>query len=365
MADSREPGASGQRVEFDHVTLGQRVLFRSGAAAELAIRALEDLRSERVLLIADAFVQGLSDEVARRAPVVARIHEIVQHVPGANARAAVELALSSGADAVISIGGGSSTGLAKIVARDTALPIVAIPTTFAGSEATNVWGMTEGERKTTGVNDNVLPRTVIYDPSLMATMPTTLAMSSAFNAVAHAIDGFWAPRADPINRALGTEGLRALFSGLRLLRDESTSLEVMEQTLYGAYLAAVAFASAGSGLHHKICHALGGNLNLPHAETHSVVIAYVTAFNAPYAPDAAYRVSTALGSAGSAGHALYLLRKEIGAPASLSELGFRENDIPRAAEVILPAVPPSNPRPVGRADLESLLRAAWAGDPVG
>ncbi|WP_374976532.1 maleylacetate reductase [Microbacterium trichothecenolyticum] len=364
MADFRERDASRQQTEFDHVTLGQRVLFRSGAAAELAVLALDDLRAERVLLIADAFVQDLSDEVARLTPVVARIHEIVQHVPGVNARDAVELARTSRADAVVSIGGGSSTGLAKIVARDTSLPIVAIPTTFAGSEATNVWGMTEGERKTTGVDNKVLPGTVIYDPSLMATMPTRLAVASAFNAAAHAIDGFWAPRADPINRALGAEGLRALFSGLRSLHGESNSLPAMERTVYGAYLAAVAFASAGSGLHHKICHALGGTFNLPHAETHSVVIGYVTAFNAPYATDAAERVSAALGGAAHPGNAIYLLRKEVGSPSSLAELGLRERDIPRAAEIILPSVPPSNPRPVDQADLESLLRAAWAGDPI-
>lgn len=365
MIESTQVGASSaQNVIFDHVTLGQRVLFRSGGALDNAVEALAGLGAERVLLIADRFAMDLAEEIADRVAVVGRIHDVVQHVPAANARRAVALAQESEADLVLSIGGGSSTGLAKIVARDTGLPIVAIPTTFAGSEATNVWGLTDGERKTTGVDDRALPRTVIYDASLMATMPVGLAVSSALNAAAHAIDGFWAPRADPINRAMGTEGLRALLAGLTLLHAQPESVGAREQTLYGAYLAAVAFASAGSGLHHKICHALGGTFNLPHAETHSVVIGYVTAFNAPFAPDAAERVVSALNGAGSAGGGLYALRKEIGSPASLAELGFREADIPRAAEVILPSVPSSNPRPVTKDDLEVLLHAAWAGDPI-
>jgi len=224
-----------------------------------------------------------------------------------------------------------------------------------------VWGLTDAGRKITGVDDAVLPRVVVYDAQLMATMPAALAMSSALNAVAHAIDGFWAPRADPINRALGTEGLRALFPGIRELHDDPESLGAREKTLYGAYLAAVAFASAGSGLHHKICHALGGTFNLPHAETHSVVIGYVAAFNAPYAPDAAQRAVDALGGQGTIGNSLERLRHQIGAPRSLADLGLRQSDIVEAASIILPTVPTSNPRPTSLADLQELLEAAWSG----
>lgn len=351
-------------ISFDHTTLGQRVLFGSGAALDNTISAIEGLGAKRVLLIADAFAQELSDRIAALAPVTERIHDIVQHVPAEDARAAVSVAVESGIDAVVTIGGGSSTGLAKIVARDTGLPIIAVPTTFAGSEATNVWGITEAGRKTTGADDKVLPRVVVYDALLMASMPGALAVSSGLNAVAHAVDGFWAPRADPINRALGTEGLRALFPGLRSLHANPESLEAREQTLYGAYLAAVAFASAGSGMHHKICHALGGTYNLPHAETHSVVIGYVAAFNAPAAPDASRRVTEALENGETPGAGLYGFRRAIGAPLSLSDLGFDESDIPEAARIILPSIPASNPRPVTEADLQALLRAAWSGDPI-
>jgi alcohol dehydrogenase class IV len=350
-------------LTFDHVTLGQRVLFGTGAAVDNAVAAVEELAARRILLIHDAFAVALADALAARIPVVRRIDEIVQHVPAENAERATTDAVTAGIDAIITIGGGSATGLAKAVALKTGVPIVAIPTTFAGSEATDVWGMTAGRRKTTGLDPRVLPKVVVYDAALSAGLPAPLAVASGLNAVAHAVDGFWAPRADPINRALGTEGLRALVPGLRGLVADPDAIDAREQTLYGAYLAAVAFASAGSGLHHKICHTLGGAFNLPHAEMHSIVLPYVTAFNAPFAPDAAERVQALLGVA-SAAAGLNALRAELGAPASLSDIGLKESDILQAAELTLPAVPPSNPRPVTVSDLEGILRAAWAGEQI-
>lgn len=350
-------------LEFDHTTLGQRVLFGRGAAADNTATALQDLGAERVLLIADAFAMGLSDEIASRVNVVERIHDIVQHVPADRADAATELAQQCEADALVTIGGGSSTGLAKIVALRTGLPIVAVPTTFAGSEATNVWGLTTDARKETGSDIRVLPKVIVYDVTLSTGLPAQLAMSSGLNALAHAVDGFWAPRADPINSALGAEGVRALVPGLRGLAADPADLAARERTLFGAYLAAVAFASAGSAMHHKICHVLGGAYNLPHAEMHAVVLPYVAAFNMPAAPEAAERVSSAVGG-GSPAAGLWSLRDELGAPPSLAAVGMREEDIPEAARLALAAIPSSNPRPVELEDLETLLRAAWAGDPV-
>jgi maleylacetate reductase len=351
-------------VAFDHTTHGQRVLFGTGVAVANTVQVVESLGAKRVLLIGDRFAMALCDAIAERTPVVARVHEIVQHVPIGSAMTTVALARERGADAVIAIGGGSSTGLAKIVARDAGLPIVAVPTTFAGSEATSVWGITEAGRKTTGVDVKVLPKAVVYDASLMASLPGRLAVSSGLNALAHAVDGFWGPRNDPINKAMGAEGLRALFPGLRAVHADPDDIGAREQTLYGAYLAAVAFDSAGSGMHHKICHTLGGSYNMPHAETHSVVIGYVTAFNAPYATDAADRIIAANGDGRTAAAGIHALCQELGAPMSLKELGFQEEDIPEAADIILAAIPPSNPRPVTRAALEALLCAAWAGDPI-
>lgn len=192
---------------------------------------------------------------------------------------------------VVAIGGGSATGLAKIIARDTGLPVVAVPTTFSGSEATDIWGMTEDERKTTGTDPRVLPRVVVYDATLTQGLPTDLAVHSGLNALAHAVDSLWAPRADPINRAMAGEGMRALVPGLRGLRADTEVVRAHEQVLYGTYLSGVALASAGAGMHHKICHVLGGTFNLPHAPTHAVVLPYVAAYNAEADPDSAARIA--------------------------------------------------------------------------
>lgn len=351
-------------TSFDHTTSPQRVLFERGCAADNVVEAITDLSGGRVLLVADASAAAVSDSVAARVPVVARIDEIVQHVPVEKGDAAVELARRERADIVVSIGGGSATGLAKYVARDTGIPIVAVPTTFAGSEATDVWGQTSGDRKTTGSHPGVLPRTVVYDADLFATLPASLAVASGLNAIAHAVDGFWAPRADPINAALGAEGLRALVPGLRGISADGDDVDSLERSLYGAYLAAVAFASAGSGLHHKICHVLGGAFALSHAETHAVVLPYVVQFNAPAAPGAARRVSEALGgSAAAAG--LWSLRGELGVVDSLRELGMPEDGIDLAAKRVADLVPTSNPRPADVAGLRELIASAWAGEPIG
>lgn len=351
-------------IVFDHATLAQRVLFGTGRAVGNVGTAVASLGAKGVLLIAGASAAELGDAVAAVTPVVARIQDVVQHVPAGNAARATAVARDSNVDLIIAIGGGSAVGLAKIVACRTGLPIVAVPTTFSGSEATDVWGLTEDGRKTTGSDPRALPKVVVYDAALSSTLPTRLALASGVNAIAHAVDGFWAPKADPINTALGAEGLRALVPGLRALVADPGDVEARELTIYGAYLAAVAFASAGSGLHHKICHALGGTFNLPHAETHSVMIGYVAAFNGSCAPDAADRITAAL-KAVSPGSGFSALRQDLGTPASLRELGFEESDIRAAAEIILPSIPASNPRPVAGNDLEILLRAAWAGEPLG
>lgn len=350
-------------MTFDHVTPGQRVLFGSGAAVDNAVTAIESLEARRVLVIAGSSMRSFADSVATRIPVVHTIDEVVQHVPAENAAAAVASARAQQVDAVLAAGGGSATGLAKIVARETGVPIVSVPSTFSGSEATNVWGLTEAGRKVTGTDPQVLPQVVVYDASLLMGMPTQLAVSSGINAIAHSVDGFWAPRADPINAALGAESLRALVPGLRALSNDPDDIAGWETALAGAYLAGIAFASAGGGMHHKICHALGGTFGMPHAETHSVVIPYVAAFNAAAASDASERISDALGGA-APGAGLQRLGADLGAHRSLAELGFQESDIPEAASIILPAIPASNPRPVGQHDLETLLRAAWAGEPA-
>lgn len=210
-----------------------------------------------------------------------------------------------------------------------------------------MWGLTEAARKTTGVDDVVLPVTVIYDATLTLSLPVDLSVASGLNGMAHCIDSMWAPRTDPINRALAAEGIRALAEGLPAIKNDAQDPTGREQALYGAYLSAVAFASAGSGLHHKICHVLGGAYDLPHAQTHATVLPYVLAFNAPAAPEAEKRIAAAFGT-GTAG--LDALRTALDAPRALKDYGFDEANIGEAVELILPAVPASNPRPVTATD---------------
>ncbi|EMF57402.1 MULTISPECIES: maleylacetate reductase [Streptomyces] len=350
-------------MRFTHQTLPQRVVFAAGESPAAVATEVEALGCSKVMLIASDREKELADPIAKEIPVVLRHEEVVMHVPVEVARRARRAAADAGADVLVSVGGGSTTGLAKAVAMTTGLPIVAVPTTYAGSEATDVWGLTEGETKTTGVDDKVLPASVVYDAALLTTLPGEMTVASGLNAMAHCVDSMWGPRADPIDRALAQEGIRALATGLPTVAEDSTSVEGIEQTLYGAYLAAVAFASAGSGMHHKICHVLGGMFNLPHAQTHAVVLPYVLAFNAPHASEAEARVAQAFGSR-KASAGLAALREVLDAPRALRDYGMPQDGIAKALGPVMKAIPANNPTPVTYANLTLLLEAAWAGAPI-
>ena len=347
-------------MRFVHDTLPQRVAFGSGAAAANLASEIGNLGATRVMLIAAKAELHLADTITGGIPVAVRHDDVVMHVPVEVAERAREAAIGHDVDVLVSVGGGSTTGLAKAVAMTTGLPIIAVPTTYAGSEATPVWGLTEGAKKTTGVDRKVLPRVVVYDAALTMSLPVEMSVASGLNALAHCVDSLWAPNADPINAAFAAEGIRSLAAGLPKVVADPMDLDGREHALYAAYLSATAFASAGSGLHHKICHVLGGKYNLPHAQTHATVLPYVLAFNAPAAPDAERRIAAAFGSA-SAIDGLVALKQELNAPHALADYGFSADSIAEAAEAILPSVPASNPRPVTAADLERLLRAAQAG----
>jgi maleylacetate reductase len=348
-------------LRFAHETLGQRVLFGSGRAAENLEAEVARLGSRRVMLIASDREAEVVRKLSAGLPVELRFSEVVQHVPIDTAEVARAAARKHDVDLLVAIGGGSTVGMAKAVALSSGIPIIAVPTTYAGSEATNVWGLTEAGRKTTGVDPRVLPATVIYDAALTLGLPVALSIASGLNALAHCVDSLWGPRADPINAVMAAMGIRALAEGLPAVAADPAALPGREQALYGAYLSAVAFASAGSGMHHKICHVLGGTYNLPHAETHAIVLPHVLAFNAPFAPTAASRIAAALGTTDALA-GLVALRDMLGAPVALRDVGFSEGDIPEAASIALVAIPESNPRPVTQRALERLLHAAWAGD---
>jgi maleylacetate reductase len=348
------------RVKFDHESWPQRVVFDSYAAADRVASEVGRLGGSRVMTIASEASGALTDPVLANLPTVVHHTEVVMHVPVEVADRARRVAVEHDVDVIVCVGGGSTTGLAKAVAMTTGLPIVAVPTTYAGSEATPVWGLTEAGRKTTGVDVRVLPRAVVYDASLTTSLPLELTVSSGLNAMAHCVDSMWAPGSDPINRAFALEGIAALGQSLPRVVEDGGDLEGREQLLYGSYLAAAAFASAGSGLHHKICHHLGGRYNLPHAQTHAVVLPHVLALNAPAVPALERRMADAFGSA-TALRGLWSLVDRVGAPTDLRRYGLTEDDLPEAVTAILPSVPASNPAPVDAGTLHRLLQNALEG----
>jgi alcohol dehydrogenase class IV len=284
----------------------------------------------------------------------------VMHVPIETARRARDEARRLHADVSIAIGGGSTIGLAKAIALEPGLPILAIPTTFAGSEMTPIWGLTEGGVKRTGRDAKVLPRVVIYDPTLTLTLPPAVAGPSGMNAIAHCVEALYAENANPVVSLMAEEGIRALAESLPTVVAKPGDLDAHATALYGAWLAGACLGSVGMALHHKLCHTLGGSFNLPHAETHTVILPYATAYNLEAAPDAMRRVSRALESARNAAVGLYELGRRLQAPKSLKDIGMQEGDLDRAAQLATQN-PYYNPRPVTREGVRALLGQAYHG----
>jgi len=337
------------------------VRFGRGAATE-AVRAwVEEHDARRIMLVASRSQADTAEQLAAAlgTRVVAHFADVVEHVPSQTAEAARQVAADSRADLLLCVGGGSTTGTAKAVALSTGLPVLAVPTTLAGSEMTDTWGITTDGRKRTGKDPAVLPRAVVYDSVLLRSLPERLAVTSAFNAMAHCVEALWAPSANPVSSVLAGEAVHHLARGLRALRggrpDAPDALDALQ---YGSFLAGVVFAEAGSGLHHTICHALGGTLDLPHAATHTVVLPQVLRFNAPAIPAALDRLAAALGTE-DAVDGLAELLVTTGAPRTLRELGMKAEDVPLVAGVVAEHLPIANPRPVTPGSLEQILLMAY------
>jgi maleylacetate reductase len=292
----------------------------------------------------------------------AGIHDqAIMHVPLAAVHDAGAAARLAEADCIVAIGGGSTIGLAKALALDSALPILAVPTTYSGSEMTSIYGITEDGIKKTGKDVRVLPRTVIYDPALTLKLPFDISVASGLNAMAHAAEGLYAQDGNPVLALMSEEGIRALAGGLRRLNRRSDDLDARSECLYGAWLCGTVLGNAGMALHHKLCHTLGGSFNLPHAQTHSIILPHAMAYNAAAAEAAMQRITRALDRPGQpAAAALHDLARELGAPLALRDIGMRESDLDRAADIAA-AKPYWNPRPIDRDGIRALLQAAFEG----
>jgi maleylacetate reductase len=347
---------------FTYQATPTRVVFGAGALERVA-EELDRLGAKRALVLSTPEQTPLAERVAsllgaRAAGIFPRA---AMHVPIETARAAREEAARLGADAAVAIGGGSTTGLGKAIALESALPILAIPTTYAGSEMTPIWGITKAGVKKTGRDARVLPRTAIYDPQLTVSLPYAMTVTSALNAIAHAAEGLYAPDGNPVVSLMAEEGIRASAAALAPLQADPADLAARSDALYGAWLCGIVLGSVAIGLHHKLCHTLGGSFNLPHAEVHTVVLPHALAYNAAAAPAAMARIARALG-ADDAPRAIYELARRHGAPTSLAAIGMPAEGLDRAAD-LASASPYPNPRPLERAALRSLLQRAFDGQP--
>jgi maleylacetate reductase len=350
-------------LHYEQDILPGRVIFGAGRRAEVPGEC-QALGLRRLLVVGDPWLgQAVEELVAGLGErCVATVTDVAQHVPAERAEACVDRAKEVSADGVVVVGGGSSTGLAKIVGLELGLPVVAIPTTLAGSEMTPIFGITEEGAKRTGRDLRVLPRVVVYDPELQVSLPAFLTAVSGMNALAHCAEALWMPTATPVTDAVATEGMARLARGLPASVAEPADLGARALALCGAQLAGMAFGALGSGLHHKACHLLGGSFGLPHAETHSAMLAHVAAYNAEAVPAAMARVSRALDAEGTPGAAaLYDLAASIEATTSLGELGFPEGSIPEVVDSLVSA-PPPNPRPLDRDGLTAMLEGACRGE---
>lgn len=337
-----------------------RVVFGAGSLQHLE-REIATMGAKKALVLSTleqrASAEMIADLLGARAAGV--FDRAVMHVPIETAREARELARKLGADCAVAMGGGSTTGLGKAIALDSGLPILAIPTTYAGSEMTPIYGITEAGMKKTGKDARVLPRTVIYDPELTLSLPVGMSITSGINAIAHAAEGLYATDRNPIMDLMAKEGIAAMGRALPAIKNIANDLQARSDALYGAWLCGTVLGNVGMALHHKLCHTLGGSFNLPHAETHTIALPHALAYNAAAAPDAMRTIAAALNGS-SAAQAVFDLARDNGAPVALRDIGMKEADLDKACDIALQNQY-ANPRPLERVAIRQLLQDAFEG----
>ncbi len=337
------------RVIFGRATLG-------GVADEIA-----RLGASRALVLSTKQQRAQAEALAQRlgAVCVGLFAEAAMHTPVEITERAMAVVRELKADCTVALGGGSTTGLGKAIALRTDLPQIVVPTTYAGSEATDIVGETQDGVKLTQRSAKVLPEVIVYDVDLNLSLPAGLTATSGINAIAHAVEALYARDANPVTSLMAEEGIRALASALPAIIENPADIEARSDALYGAWLCGTCLNAVGMALHHKLCHTLGGSFNLPHAETHTVVLPHATAFNAAAAPEAMARIARALGCQAAA-PGLFDLAERLGAPLSLAELGLKSDELDHAAELAVKN-PYWNPCPIDREAIRGLIDDAYNG----
>ena len=347
-----------QSFTFD--TPAYRVIFGIGTLERLSDE-VRKIGASRALVVSTPAEIRFAEDAARRLREAAAglFTEAVMHHPIEVVHAARQRAKEVGADCYVTIGGGTTTGTGKLIALETGWPVIAIPTTYAGSEMTPIYGVTEGGVKKTGRDRKVLPRTVIYDPALTVSLPPQVSGPSGMNAMAHCVEALYAHDGNPIVTLMAAEGIRALARSLPVVVTQPENLEARSDALYGAWLAGTVLGQAAIGIHHKLCHTLGGTFNLPHAEVHTVVLPHATAYNRDFAPEAMRIAADALG-ARDAAQGIFDLIGTLGAPRALKDIGMPADGLDRAAELATQNRYP-NPRPIEIGPIRELLQNAYEG----
>lgn len=347
-------------MSFIHETQALRVEFGSGALQRLP-ELIDTLGLKRILLLSTQEQRTLAERVQDLLGVraVGLFSGAVMHVPVEVVEQALIMATELGADACVAIGGGSTLGLAKGMALQSDLQIIAIPTTYAGSEMTPLFGLSQGGEKRTGHDWRVLPASVLYDPDLTLSLPHRITMASAMNAMAHAAEALYGWNASPVHQLMAEEGLRSLNQALLGLEQDLSDRVARSDALYGAWLCGSVLGQVQMGLHHKLCHSLGGWFNLPHAELHALLLPYSLAYNSPAIQPALDRMQRAFDCEDVPTY-LYDLGRRLNLPVSLEQLGMPSFDASVLVDKLMAAAYP-NPRALEVTALIALLEDAYAG----
>ncbi|WP_027802891.1 maleylacetate reductase [Paraburkholderia dilworthii] len=336
-----------------------RILFGPGIL-EAVGDEIGRLGAKRALILSTPFQRADAQKLAGRIGSLAAgvFSEAATHTPVAVTLKAMEAFEASGADCLVALGGGSTIGLGKAIAWRNDAPQIVVATTYAGSEATPILGQTENGVKTTVRDPKILPEVVIYDATLTIDLPVAMSVTSGLNAMAHAVEGVYARDRNPVSSLMAVQGVRALRDALRVIVERADDLPARTEALYGSWLCGSVLGTVGMSLHHKLCHTLGGSFDLPHAETHAIVLPHSAAYNA----QAAARELQPLGDlfGGEIGGGLYDFARSLGAPLALKDLGLKEAQLDAAADLAVKN-PYWNPRPIEREAVRSLLQRAWEG----
>ncbi|MEJ8857966.1 maleylacetate reductase [Variovorax robiniae] len=338
-----------------------RILFGAGRLSELGAE-LQRLGAKRALIITTP------QQRATGAALMAQLGELAgavfdgatMHTPTDVTAVALAALQAQRCDALVAIGGGSTIGLAKALALRTGLPQIAIPTTYAGSEVTPILGETADGVKKTQRSSSLLPQVVIYDVDQTLSLPSAMSASSGLNAMAHAVEALYARDANPIISLMAEEGIAALARSLPVVVKQPGNAGARSDAQYGAWLCGTCLGAVGMALHHKLCHVLGGSFDLPHAETHAIVLPHAIAYNAAVAPEPMARLGRALGGTKAPWTHMHAMLGSLGLPTALRDIGMPEHGLQRALDLVL-SDSYWNPRPMEAEPLRQLLRHAYEG----